>query len=104
LSSVAPLQLCPLDQTGHHLAPVEILPDLVRSKSELVAENAFLRKPLIVLRRQVIQPACTKTDRMILVLLAKAVRTQKQGLFIVMEDDLNPLVLSENVSRALLPL
>jgi hypothetical protein len=41
---------------------------------------------------------------MILVLLAKAVRTQKQGLFIVMEDDLNPLVLSENVSRALLPL
>jgi hypothetical protein len=34
--------------------------DLTRSKSELVAENAFLRKPRIIPRRQVIQPACTK--------------------------------------------
>lgn len=41
---------------------------------------------------------------MILVLLAKAARTQKQGLFIVMEDVLYPLVLSEHDSSALLPL
>ena len=63
------------------------LTDLSRSKSELVAENAFLRKPLIILRRQVKRPACPKTDRMLLVLLARMVRTWKQALFIVQEDD-----------------
>jgi hypothetical protein len=73
-------------------------------RSKFVAENALLRKPLIILRRQVIQPACTKTDRMILVLLVKAVWTWKQGLFIVKEDDAYPLVFSENDSSAMLPL
>jgi hypothetical protein len=63
------------------------LTDLARSKNELVAENALLRQQLIILRRQVKRPACTKTDRMLLVLLAKAVRTWKQALFIVQEDD-----------------
>jgi putative transposase len=52
--------------------------DLARSKSELVAENALLRQQLIVLRRQVKRPACTKTDRMLLVLLARMVRTWGQ--------------------------
>ena len=36
------------------------LTDLARSKSELVAENALLRQQLIILRRQVKRPACTK--------------------------------------------
>jgi hypothetical protein len=63
------------------------LTDLARSKSELVAENALLRVPLVLLRRQVKRPACTKTDRMLLVLLARMVRTWKQALFIVQEDD-----------------
>ena len=62
--------------------------DLVRSKSELVAENAFLRQQLIILRRQVKRPACTKTDRLILVLLARASRTWKQALFIVQPETL----------------
>ncbi len=53
--------------------------DLARSKSELVAENALLRQQLIILRRQVKRPACTKTDRMVLVLLARMVRTWKQA-------------------------
>ena len=57
--------------------------DLARSKSELVAENALLRQQLIILRRQVKRPACTKTDRLILVLLARASRAWKQALFIV---------------------
>jgi len=61
--------------------------DQARSKSELVAENALLRKPLIILRRHVKRPACTKWDRMLLVLLARAVRTWKQALFIIQEDD-----------------
>jgi hypothetical protein len=64
-----------------------MLTDLARSKSERIAENALLRKPLIILRRQVKRPACTKTDRMLLVLLARMVRTWKQALFIVQEDD-----------------
>ena len=64
------------------------LTDLVRSKSELVAENALLRQQLIILRRQVKRPACTKTDRMLLVLLARMVRTWKQALVIVKPETL----------------
>jgi putative transposase len=62
--------------------------DLSRSKSELVVENAFLRQQLIILRRQVKRPACTKTDRMILVRLARASRAWKQALFIVQPETL----------------
>ena len=62
--------------------------DLARSKSELVAENALLRQQLIVLRRQVKRPVFKKTDRMLLVLLARAVRTWKQALFIVQPETL----------------
>ena len=65
----------------------ETLTDQARNKSELVAENALLRQQLIILRRQVKRPACTKTDRMLLVLLASMVRTWKQALVIVQEDD-----------------
>ena len=64
------------------------LTDLSRSKSELVAENALLRVPLIILRRQVNRPACTRTDRMLLVLLARVGRTWKQALFIVQSETL----------------
>jgi putative transposase len=55
------------------------LTNQARSKSELVAENALLRQQLIILRRQVKRPACTKTDRILLVLLARMVRTWKQA-------------------------
>jgi putative transposase len=65
-----------------------MLTDQARSKFELVAENALLRKPLIILRRQVKRPACTKTDRMLLVLLARMVHTWKQALFIVQPETL----------------
>jgi putative transposase len=64
------------------------LTDLSRSKSELVAENAFLRQQLLILRRQVKRPACTKTDRMLLLLLARMVQTWKQALFIVQPETL----------------
>jgi len=64
------------------------LTDLSRSKSELVAENALLRQQLIILRRQVKRPTCTRTDRMLLVLLASIVRTWKQALFIVQPETL----------------
>jgi len=64
------------------------LTDLARSKSELAAENALLRQQLIILRRQVKRPACTKTDRLLLVLLARMVRAWKQALFIVQPETL----------------
>jgi len=68
--------------------PLQTLADLGRSRFELVAENALLRQQLIILRRQVKRPACTKTDRVLLVLLARLVRTWQQALFIVQPDTL----------------
>ena len=66
--------------------PLQTLADLGRSKSELVAENALLRHQLIILKRQVKRPACTKADRLLLVLLARVVRPWKQALFIVQPE------------------
>src|SRR5205085_1524362 len=68
--------------------PSGMLTDLARSKSQLVAENVLLRQQLIILRRQVKRPACAKTDRMLLVLLASMVHTWKQALFIVQPETL----------------
>ncbi len=55
------------------------LTDLGRNKSELISENALLRQQLIILKRQVKRPACTKTDRLLLVLLARLVRAWQQA-------------------------
>ena len=62
--------------------------DFARSKSELVAENALLRQQLIILHRQVKRPTYAKTDRLILVLLARVSDTWKQALFIVQPETL----------------
>jgi putative transposase len=66
--------------------PLPTLADLSRSKSELVAENAILRQQLIILKRQVKRPSFTKSDRMLLVLLARLIRTWQQALVIVQPD------------------
>ena len=42
------------------------LQDLVRSKPQLIAENALLRQQLIVLNRSVKRPCLTATDRSLL--------------------------------------
>jgi putative transposase len=68
--------------------PLATLTDLGKSKSELIAENALLRQQLILLRRQVKRPACTKTDSILLVLLARLVRTWQQTLLIVQPETL----------------
>jgi putative transposase len=68
--------------------PLSTLADLGRSKSELIAENVLLRQQLIVLRRQVKRPTFTRTDRILLVLLARLVRTWQQALLIVQPDTL----------------
>lgn len=64
------------------------LTDLARPRSELIAENALLRQQLLILRRQVKRPVCTRTDRLLLVLLARAVHCWKQALFLVQPDTL----------------
>jgi hypothetical protein len=68
--------------------PLATLTDLGRSKSELIAENALLRQQLIVLRRQVKRPSIIRNDRMLLVLLARLVRTWQQALLIVQPESL----------------
>jgi hypothetical protein len=76
------------------------LTNLGRRKSELMAENALLRQQLIILNRQVKRPTCAPKDRMLLVLLARMVRTWKQALFIVQEDDA-PAVASSRIEAVL---
>ncbi len=62
--------------------------DLTRGRAELLAENALLRHQLIILRRQIKRPVYRKTDRVLLVFLARMVRTWKQALFIVQPETL----------------
>jgi hypothetical protein len=62
------------------------LADLTRGKSELLAENALLRHQLSILRRQIKRPVYRKSDRFLLVVLARMVRTWKQALFLVQPE------------------
>jgi len=64
------------------------LTDLARTKSELIAQNALLRQQLIILGRQVKRPACTRIDRLFLVVLARAIRNWTQALFIMRPETL----------------
>src|SRR5438132_7222046 len=68
--------------------PLGTLADLTRGKAELLAENALLRHQLIILRRQIKRPVYRKTDRVLLVFLARMVRTWKQALFLVQPETL----------------
>lgn len=63
-----------------------MLADMTRGKSELLAENALLRHQLIILRRQVKHPVYLKTDRFLLVVLARMAQTWKQALFLVQPE------------------
>jgi putative transposase len=56
---------------------------VVRSRAQLLAENALLRQQLLVLRRSVKRPAVTWADRALLVLLAGRVRAWRQALLLV---------------------
>ena len=68
--------------------PLSTLADLGRSKAELLAENALLRHQLIMLRREVKWPPITRSDRILLVLLARLVPTWQQALLIVQPETL----------------
>ena len=62
------------------------LTDMTRGKSDLLAENALLRHQLIIPRRQVKHPVYRKSDRFLLVVLARMVRTWKQALFLIQPE------------------
>ncbi len=62
--------------------------DLLRSRSQLLAENALLRQQVLVLRRGVKSPALTPAGRAVLVLLAGRVRAWRQALRIVRPETL----------------
>ena len=57
--------------------------DLLRSRAQLLVENALVRQQLIVLRRSAKRPVLTRTDRALLVLLAGRVRAWRQALLVV---------------------
>jgi len=67
---------------------VGTIADLARNKSELVAENAFLRQQLIILRRQSKRPVLTPMDRSLLVVIASRLRTWKASLLIIKPETL----------------
>jgi hypothetical protein len=62
--------------------------DLIKSKAELMAENALLRKQLIILNRQVKKPSLTPLDRFFLVVLVSKLKPWKQALLILKPDTL----------------
>ena len=62
--------------------------DATRSRCELLAENAFLRQQLIVLRRSVKRPALGRGQRLILVVLARCIRAWRDALHLVQPDTL----------------
>jgi putative transposase len=64
------------------------LADFARSKPELLVENALLRQQLIVLRRSVKRPTLTRTDRVLMVLLASRIRAWRKAILIIKPDTL----------------
>jgi putative transposase len=60
--------------------------DLIRSRPDLILENALLRQQLIVLERQVKRPKLTWRDRGLMVLLSSWVKAWREALLIVQPD------------------
>jgi hypothetical protein len=62
--------------------------DLIRTRSELVLENALLRQQLVVLLRHQKRRALTWSDRAMMVLLATRLRSWKEAPIIAQPDTL----------------
>ncbi len=65
-----------------------IVTDVVKSKRQVILENAFLRQQVIVLKRQVARPQLTAKDRSLFVLLASQVQAWRNALLIVKPETL----------------
>src|SRR5688500_3168030 len=66
-----PIARAPIRSTVAHLA---------RSNPQLITENLLLRQQLIVLKRSVKRPHCTRVDRGLFVLLASKLRNWQASL------------------------
>lgn len=77
-----------LSQPAHDSVALSAATDLLRSKSQLLVENALLRQQLIVLHRQVKKPRFTPSDHLWLVLLASRVHQWKDTFLILKPDTL----------------
>ncbi len=64
------------------------LTDMMRSRADLLAENAMLRQQLIVLKRQVKRPKLADGDRIRLVVLARITQHWQYALHIVQPETL----------------
>lgn len=62
--------------------------DTVRSRADLIAENALLRQQLIVIRRKIKRPALRDGDRILMVLLARWNSAWRDALHLVKPDTL----------------
>jgi len=62
--------------------------DLLRTRGQLLTDNALLRQQLHVLRRYVKHPAMSSTDRAPLVLLVGQVRAWREALLVVQPETL----------------
>jgi putative transposase len=63
-----------------------ITSDLIRSRTDLLIENAMLRQQLIILNRQVKRSKITYQDRLWMVLLARCTRFWKQAVLVVQPE------------------
>jgi putative transposase len=77
-----------LTQPPRHSLVLGSAADVIRSKAQLVAENALLRHQLIVLHRQAKKPTITQADRLWLVLLASRLQQWKEALLILQPETL----------------
>ncbi len=75
-------------QPAPYSIAISTVADLLRSKPQLIAENALLRQQLMVLHRQVKKPRFTQSDRLWLVLLASRVQNWRDALLILKPDTL----------------
>src|SRR6266480_2000988 len=75
-----------LSRNGEVFVMARVVTSLRRLKDGCL--NALLRQQLIILKRRVKRPPVTRADRILLVLLAKLVRTWQQALLIVQPDTL----------------
>jgi transposase InsO family protein len=77
-----------LAPTSKHGAVTGLLLDVVRSRRELIAENALLRQQLLVVARQVKRPKLRGTDRFVLVALAALFTNWRNALLLVQPETL----------------
>ena len=70
----------------NHVPVLDAALGLTGTNSELLLENMFLRRHLIVLKRQAKRPALTWRDRTLFVLLASRLGIWKQALVILQPE------------------